>query len=177
MHPVVKQPKKFGWGKQRTIRQTAAPQRDQIDLRQATRSPGTRQGLAHPASPFAMSRRGAPHAAAVLTAAADAAIAVNTFVICLDPERESNQHFIRWEGVPAAALGCSPVHVRSVASRFCYTVMKPAFRWEHVISGCVEAHVPGADKQRAYLGHSNSAKDSGPVACRDMSTFREAPDT
>jgi hypothetical protein len=43
----------------------------------------------------------------------------------------------------------------SVASHFCFSVMKPAFRWEHVTFGCVEANVPDADEQRACLGHSN----------------------
>jgi hypothetical protein len=36
--------------------------------------------------------------------------------------------------------------------------MKPAFRCEHVTFGCVEAHVPGADEQHVFLGHSESAK-------------------
>jgi hypothetical protein len=45
------------------------------------------------------------------------------------------------------------VHVSSVASRFCFSVIKPTFRWEHITFGCVKAHVPGADEQRACLGN------------------------
>jgi hypothetical protein len=43
-----------------------------------------------------------PHAAAVLRAAAASAIAVDIFAISLDLVRESNHHFARQEGAPAA---------------------------------------------------------------------------
>jgi hypothetical protein len=57
-----------------------------------------------------------------------------------------------------ALIDCLPVHISSMASPFCFSVMKPAFRREHVTFGCVEAHVPGADEQHACLGHNNNAK-------------------
>jgi hypothetical protein len=38
-----------------------------------------------------------------------------------------------------------PVHRSSVASHFCFSVMKPASRCAHVTCMCVEAHVTGGD--------------------------------
>jgi hypothetical protein len=52
-----------------------------------------------------------PHAAAVLTTAAAAAVAADTLETSLEHERERDQHFARHEGALAASLGCWSVPV------------------------------------------------------------------